>query len=181
MFVCAAQLCPLIPRRTAPPTLIVQYATAKQETRKLESPAQQQGEEQAAATSQGVESLTVTNRCTEICGQNSGGARRSCAKICLANVYAKSKPDKKVKAYALIDEQSNYSLAIAKLFEKLNIEGTTAYTLKTCSGVKETKERLARGLVIESLDQSTQYRLPTLTECDEIPNNREEIPTPQVA
>ena len=155
---------------------------AKQETRKLESPAQQQGEEQAAATSQGVESLTVTNRCTEICGQNSGGAGRSCAKICLANVYAESKPDKKVKAYALIDEQSNYSLAIAKLFEKLNIEGTTtAYTLKTCSGVKETKGRLAQGLVIESLDQSTKYRIPMLTECDEIPNNQEEIPTLQVA
>ena len=47
-----------------------------------------------------------------------------------------------------------------------------------CSGVKEG--RLVRGLVIESLDQSAKYRLPTLTECDEIPNNRE-IPTPQVA
>ena len=38
-----------------------------------------------------------------------------------------------------------------------------------------------QGLVIESLDQSVRYCLPTLTECDEIPNNREEIPTPQVA
>ena len=155
---------------------------ARQETHTLESPAQQQGEEQAAATPQGTESLIVTNKCTEICGQNSGGAGRSCVKICLANVYAENKLDKKVKAYALIDEQSNYSLARAKLFEKLNIEGkTTAYTLKTCSGVKETKGRLAQGLVIESLDQSAKYRLPTLTECDEIPNNREEIPTPQVA
>ena len=34
---------------------------------------------------------------------------------------------------------------------------------------------------MESLDQSVRYRLPTLTEYDEIPNNREEIPTPQVA
>ena len=127
---------------------------ARQETHTLKSLAQQQGKEQVAATPQGTESLVVTNRCTEICGQNSGRAGRSCAKICLANVYAESKPDKKVKACALIDEQTNYSLARAKLCEKLNIEGTTtAYTLKTCSGVKETKGRLARGLVIESLDK----------------------------
>ena len=126
---------------------------ARQETRTFKSPAQQQGEEQVAATPQGTESLIVTNRCTEKCSQNSGGAGRSCAKICLANVYAESEPDKKVKAYVLIDEQSNYSLARAKLFEKLNMKGTTtAYTLKTCSGVKETKGRLARGLVIESPD-----------------------------
>ena len=155
---------------------------ARQETHTFESPVQHQGEEKAAATPQGTESLIVTNTCTEICGQNSGGAGRSCTKICLANVYAESEPDKKVKAYVLIDEQSNYSLARAKLFEKLDIKGTTiAYTLKTCSGVKETKGRPARGLVVESLDQSAKYRLPTLTECDEIPNNREEIPTSQVA
>ena len=35
--------------------------------------------------------------------------------------------------------------------------------------------------MIESLDQSAKYRLPKPTECDEIPNNREEIPTLQVA
>ena len=155
---------------------------ARQETHTFESPAQHQGEEQAAATPQGTESLIITNRCTEICGKNSGGAERSCAKICLANVYAESKPDKKVKANVPIDEQCNHLLARAKLFEKLNIKGTMiAYTLNTCSGVKETKGRLARGPVIESLDQSAKYRLPMLTECDEISNNRKEIPTPQVA
>ena len=155
---------------------------ARKETHTFESPVQHQGEEKAAATPQGTESLIVTNTCTETCGQNSGGAGRSCTKICLANVYAESEPDKKVKAYVLIDEQSNYSLARAKLFKKLDIKGTTiVYTLKTCSGVKETKFRLARGLVVESLDQSAKHRLPTLTECDEIPNNREEIPTSQVA
>ena len=162
--------------------MVLHPDNARQESCMLESPAQQQGEEQAAVTPQGTESLIVTNRCTEICGQNTGGAGRSYAKICLANIYVESKPHKKVKVYALIDVQSNYSLAKAKLFKKLNIEGTTTvYTQKMCSRVKETKGRLARGLVIESLDQSAKYRLPMLTECDEIPNNREEIPTPQVA
>ena len=153
--------------------MVLHPYNARQETCTLESPAQQQGDEQAAATPQGAESLIVTKKSTEICSQNLRAARRSCAKICLANVYDENKPDKKVKAYALIDEQSNYSLARAKLFKKLNIEGTmTAYTLKMFSGVKETEGRFARGLVIESLDQSAKYRLPTLTECDEIHNNR---------
>ena len=35
--------------------------------------------------------------------------------------------------------------------------------------------------MIKSLDQSVKYHLATLTECDEIPKNGEEIPTPQVA
>ena len=53
---------------------------ARQETQTFESPVQHQGEEKAAATPQGTESLIITNRCTEICGQNSGRAGRSCAK-----------------------------------------------------------------------------------------------------
>ncbi|KAK3742103.1 hypothetical protein QZH41_020261, partial [Actinostola sp. cb2023] len=115
-------------------------------------------QERAADTSRSAEPPVVTNRCTE------------------------APPDKKIRAYITIDDQSNYSLARAKLFEQLSIEGTaTAYTLRTCSGVKQTKGRLASGLMIESLDQRVKYRLPTLTECDEIPNNREEIPTPDVA
>ena len=74
------------------------------------------------------------------------------------------------------------TLARAKLFEKLDIKGTaTAYTLKTCSGVKQTRGRHAEGLVIESLEKHVKYQLPTVTECDEIPNNREEIPIPEIA
>ncbi|KAK3706058.1 hypothetical protein QZH41_004150, partial [Actinostola sp. cb2023] len=139
-------------------------------------------QERAADTSRSAEPPVVTNRCTEVCGIKSGGTGKSCAKICLANIYVEGAPDKKIRAYITIDDQSNYSLARAKLFEQLSIEGTaTAYTLRTCSGVKQTKGRLASSLMIESLDQRVKYRLPTLTECDEIPNNREEIPTPDVA
>ena len=154
----------------------------KQDTKASARTEQQHGEEPAEGTSQQAETPTVTNRCTEVCSQTTGGAGRSCAKICLANVYAESAPEKKIRAYVIIDDQSNYSLCRGKLFDLLNIEGsTTPYTLKTCSRVKETKGRRGQGLVIESIDQRIKCRLPTLTECDEIPNNREEIPTPQVA
>ena len=140
------------------------------------------GEEQEAETSQRTEPPDVTNRCTEVCGQNTVGIGRSCAKICLADVYDPSAPHVTIRTYVIIDDQSNHSLARAKLFDKLNIKGSaTSYTLKTCSGVKQTLGRRAHGLVIEFLDKQVRYQLPTLTECDEIPNNREEIPTPEVA
>ena len=123
----------------------------------------------------------MTNRCTEVCGQNTVGIGRSCAKICLADVYDPSTPHVTMRTYVIIDDKSNHSLARAKLFDKLNNKGSaTSYTLKTCSGVKQTLRRRAHGLVIESLDKQVRYHLPTLTECDEIPNNREEIPTPEI-
>lgn len=55
------------------------------------------------------------------------------------------------------------------------------YTLLTCSGRINTSGRRGIGFVISSLDGSCSLELPTLIECDNIPNNREEIPTPDVA
>ena len=34
--------------------------------------------------------------------------------------------------------------------------------------------------MVESFDGSTRHKLPALIECDQIPNTREEIPTPEV-
>lgn len=154
----------------------------KQDTRVFKKTERKHGEEQATGNSQGTEPPMVTNRCTEVCGPNSGGIGRSCAKICLADVYVQSAPNDRIRTYVIIHDQSNYSLARAKLFEKLNIKGmATAYALKTCSGTKQTQGRRAEGLVIESLDKRVKYQLPTVTECDEIPNNCEEIPTPEIA
>ena len=128
----------------------------------------------------GGESERITTTCTEICGNKHGG--RSCSKICLANVYTKVNLDKKIKAYVVIDDQSNRSLARSKLFELLDINGETfPYTLRTCAGTTQAEGRQAKDLVIESLDGLKQYLLPTVTECNAIPDNKDEIPTPDVA
>ena len=100
----------------------------------------------------------VTTSCTEICGDRASG--RSCAKICLANIYATDHPDRKVKAYVLMDDQSNCLLAKPQLFDQLNLQGDRLpYTLKTCAGTTQTEGRRAKGLVIESLNgtYSTNY------------------------
>jgi hypothetical protein len=54
------------------------------------------------------------------------------------------------------------------------------YTLSTCSGIIATPGRRGRGFVVESVHRDIHLSLPTLIECDHIPDNREEIPTPQV-
>ncbi|KAK7921993.1 hypothetical protein WMY93_008895 [Mugilogobius chulae] len=48
-------------------------------------------------------------------------------------------------------------------------------------GVMEVTGRLANNFVIESLDGTMQISLPALLECDMIPDDRTEIPSPEVA
>lgn len=57
---------------------------------------------------------TVTSKCTEICGNTD--SPRSCAKICLIRAYPRGRKDKAVKMYAVLDEQSNKSLAKTEFF-----------------------------------------------------------------
>ena len=97
------------------------------------------------------------------------------------SVYLKNHPEEKIRTYVVIDDQSNCSLAKPKLFELLNIDGgTTSYTLKTCAGTSKLEGRCAENLVIESLDRRKVHTLPSIIECDAIPDSKEEIPTPAV-
>ncbi len=83
--------------------------------------------------------------------------------------------------YAILDDQSNRSLARSEFFDLFDItECNVAYTLKTCAGTVDTEGRLARGFQVESFDGSLVLPLPVLLECNEIPDNRSEIPTPGV-
>ena len=65
------------------------------------------------------------------------------------------------------------------LLEKLGISGEKEkYYLSTCSGSRETKFgcRVA-GLSVKTWNGS-KFQLPTLVECDHIPSDKREIPTP---
>jgi len=55
------------------------------------------------------------------------------------------------------------------------------YFLSTCSGEKEEKHgRRVPGITVRSLS-GPEFPLPTLTECDTIPQDKSEIPTPDMA
>ncbi|XP_069809647.1 uncharacterized protein [Dendropsophus ebraccatus] len=131
-------------------------------------------------TDQAAKPTTVSSSCTEVCGEDL--CDKSCARICLVNVYPKGQPEKTVKVYAILDDQSNRSLARSELFDLFNLKGDAyPYTLGTCSGITEVSGRRASGLVVASLNGNLEVPLPTLVECNQIPSNREEIPTPEAA
>ena len=72
----------------------------------------------------------VNASCTEICSP--GQWSRSCSKICLARIYPKGSKDKAIKAYVMMDDQSNRSLARPELFELFGMESETfPYRLRT--------------------------------------------------
>ncbi|XP_032413047.1 uncharacterized protein LOC116716235 [Xiphophorus hellerii] len=123
------------------------------------------------------DTVDVITSCTDVCGPGQWG--RSCSKICLAWVYPLGCKNRAVKAYVILDDQSNRSLARPEFFELFDIKTEPfSYNLRTCSGVVETWGKTAQGFQIESLDGSVVIPLPPLIECQDIPNNRSEIPTP---
>ena len=118
--------------------------------------------------------------CTEVCGKGFSG--RSCGKLLLTRVYRADSPQKSIKLYALLDDQSNRTLARSDLFDMMQIPESDSlqYTLSTCSGRSCTSGRKASGWIVESLDGTFSTTLPTVIECNQIPTDRQEIPTPDV-
>ena len=122
----------------------------------------------------------VKSTCTQVCGE--GLSARACAKICLVSVFPNGRREESKRMYAILDEQSNRSLARSEFFEVFKISGGSySYTLKTCAGRTETAGRRASGYTVEPVDKKVSIPLPTLLECNQIPNTRTEIPTPDAA
>lgn len=129
----------------------------------------------------GEHKAEVDSKCTQICG-NARFTSKSCSKTILVKVFREGFPDNAVKLYAIIDDQSNRSLVKSKVLNDLQVKSEYIdYILTSCAGSSPTKGRSATGLIIQSLDGSTQFKLPTVIECNHIPHNRSEIPTPCVA
>lgn len=122
----------------------------------------------------------VKSTCTQVCGE--GLSARACAKICLVSVFPDGRREESKRMYAILDEQSNRSLARSEFFEVFKISGSSySYTLKTCAGLTETAGRRASGYIVEPVDKKLSIPLPTLLECNQIPNVRAEIPTSDAA
>jgi hypothetical protein len=104
-----------------------------------------------------------------------------CARIVQVYVYPNNQPEKAVRTYCIIDDQSKRSLAKSEIFDAFGEQGPEVqYNVSLCSGICLTTGRRASNYPAESLDGSTTLRVLTLTDCNQIPNNRDEIPTPEV-
>ena len=121
----------------------------------------------------------VTSKCTEVCEE--GLPARSCAKICLVQVFPLGQKECSVKMYAILEDQSNRSLARAEFFQLFGIQGNPSpYLMRTCAGTVEMTERKAVGFQVLAINGEVCLDLPPLIECNEIMSNQSEIPSPEV-
>ncbi|XP_052696124.1 uncharacterized protein LOC128174669 [Crassostrea angulata] len=78
--------------------------------------------------------------------------------------------------------ESNHTLARSELLNQLGVTSDPIpYRLKSCAGVTEASGRRAVGFCIQSIDGLAYHKLPPIIECNDIPDNVMEIPTPEVA
>ncbi|XP_046562259.1 uncharacterized protein LOC124271225 [Haliotis rubra] len=123
----------------------------------------------------------ILSTCTEVCGNDTFHGK-SCGKTILVEVHPKNDPQNSIRLYAILDDQSNSCLAKSKFFDLMNIyTKEIPYSLSTCSGTTKTSGRRAANFQVRSLSDDCTLDLPTLIECNDIPNFREEIATPAVA
>ena len=115
------------------------------------------------------ENETVNSKCTMLC-RPTGGV--SCSKSLLVDVYSRRNPHLAKRVYAIVDEQSNSSLVTSELADDLGADGPVEkYFLSTCGGEKEEKYgRRVAGVTVRSLS-GVKFAVPTLTECDTIPQD----------
>ena len=125
-----------------------------------------------------VDGEEITSKQTNIGESVVGGP--SCSKILLLDIYHPKHAQNVVRTFAVIDEQSNASMVSPALLEKLGMSGKKEkYYLSTCSGSRESKYGCrASGLFAKNL-KGIDFKLPTLVECDNIPSDKGEIPTPE--
>ena len=97
------------------------------------------------------------------------------------DVFPKQRPEQVWRVYAIVDDQSNVSMISPDLVDKLGVTGPKEkYFLSTCSSHKEVKYgRRASGLLVRSIEGKSS-KLPTLVECDHIPQDKHEIHTQQM-
>ena len=119
----------------------------------------------------------VTTFFTQVDG---GRQWRQSSKICLVKVHPAGDTTRTEKMYAVIDDNSNRSLAHPDFFDLFDDHSLhTPYSLKTCGGVLETAGRRAQGYRIQSLDERVNLPLPTLIECSGVVGDKSTIPTPE--
>ena len=120
---------------------------------------------------------TVATACTQV-----PGVSKSCAKIVPVRVFHESDRQRTMLTYATIDDQSNQTLATSSLFDYFDVRSPDVpYELDTCSGSVSAAGRMGGGFVVQSLDESCEFAIPELIECNDLPSSRNEIPSSDVA
>ena len=115
-----------------------------------------------------------------MCGLSNAAC--NCSKTVLVDVTISGHLDRKIRCYAIVDEQSSSSFADLRLAEYFVIRSPVAdYTLTTLTGLR-TKQIgiLLKGLRIKGVGETKSYKLPTLLTNTGIPCNKSEVATPEI-
>ncbi|XP_028417148.1 uncharacterized protein LOC114543600 [Dendronephthya gigantea] len=103
--------------------------------------------------------------------------------VVLVWLFHKSKPENKVKVYALLDNGSGGTFIKTETMNRLGINGeNTTLVLTTMHGTQEIETRVVNGLVAVNYQQEdVSVDLPRSYERQQILIDRDEIPKPEVA
>lgn len=97
----------------------------------------------------------------------------------LVKVFPKGQPSKAVKLYAILDDQSNKTFGTSALLDALDVaDDRFEFTLSFCAGKVMLS---ASAFCNQPCNGGETFDLPPVIECDNMPNNRSEIPTPEIA
>ena len=68
------------------------------------------------------------------------------------------------------------TLARSNFFHLFNVKSSEIeYTLSSCAGTFVSSGKISKYFVVESCDGSSQLELPSILECNEIPNVRDDF------
>ena len=90
---------------------------------------------------------------------------KSCAKTLLVNVYPAEHPEMCLPVHAIIDDQSNSSLAHPMFFEHFcDNYFKKDYALSSCAGKTVCQGRHATNYILQSFDKTHTINCPSLIE-----------------
>ena len=118
---------------------------------------------------------TKSSMCTRTC--NDPSSLKDCSKIVIVDLSLKSSDKAPLRAYAILDEQSNSSFVDPKVAEYFEISGpVTDYTLRTLHGSSSNVQSVTiKDLFAKGVKEKTKFALPTLYTNPYIPNCKSEI------
>ena len=103
---------------------------------------------------------------------------RLCSKIIPVTISSPVKRDKRIETLAIMDEQSNTTLAHPDIFDALHVETQQVhYTLNTLGENKTHKTGRLGDFLIQGKFRTELFNLRNVTECDSIPNSAHELAT----
>ena len=122
---------------------------------------------------------SAENYCAKVCGSEQD---INCSKVLLVDINGKDHPEKKLRCYCIIDEQSSSSFIDPKVVDFLNLDYEEVdYELTTLNGLRtSTHGRLVKGLYVEGVREKGGIHLPPLFTNDFIPDSSGEVATPDM-